>query len=224
MCYIAIYNKLLLCYINMSEKQRAFPDWNLLYKNENVVNMPWYIKDLDHDLKEEIIRRNLATTNSKINSKFLDLGTGPGTQALYLSELGFDVTASDLSEYAIEKAKHLSNKINFIVDDILNSNLKENEFEYVFDRGCFHVLSTNSRQRYVAIIKRILKDGGILFLKCFSEKEPGEIGPYRFSSSKIKEIFGKHFEILSIKDTVYQGTLNPLPKALFIVMKKKKSN
>ena len=137
----------------MSEKQRAFPDWNLLYKNENVVNMPWYSEDLDYDLKEEIIKRNLATTNNKISSKFLDLGTGPGTQALYLSELGFDVTASDLSEYAIEKAKHLSNKINFMVDDILNSNLKENEFEYVFDRGCFHVLSTNSRQRYVAKLK-----------------------------------------------------------------------
>ena len=87
--------------------------------------MPWYSEDLDYDLKEEIIKRNLATTNNKISSKFLDLGTGPGTQALYLSELGFDVTASDLSEYAIEKAEHLSNKINFIVDDILNSNLKE---------------------------------------------------------------------------------------------------
>jgi SAM-dependent methyltransferase len=207
----------------MSEKQRSFPDWNLLYKNENVVNMPWYSKDLDPDLKEEIIRRIRVTANNTTSSKFLDLGTGPGTQALHLAELGFDVTASDLSEYAIKKAKHLSNKINFIVDDILNSSLKENEFEYVFDRGCFHVISINNRERYVAIIKSILKDGGILFLKCFNEKELREIGPYRFSSSKINEIFGKHFEILSIKNTVYQGTLNPLPKALFIVMKKRKT-
>ena len=208
----------------MSEKPRSFPDWNMLYKNENVDSMPWYSKDLDSDLKEEIIRRNLATVkNKKFSSKILDLGTGPGTQALYLSKLGFDVTASDLSEYAIEKAKLLSNDVNFIVDDILNSNLKENEFDYVFDRGCFHVISIDNRKRYVAIIKRILKDGGILFLKCFSESEPGEIGPYRFSSSKIKELFEAYFEILSIKDTVYQGTLNPLPKALFIVMRKKRT-
>ena len=207
----------------MSEKQRSFPDWNELYKNENVVNMPLYSEDLDSDLKEEIISRSLAPANKKISRKFLDLGTGPGTQALHLAKLGFDVTASDLSEYAIEKAKHLSNKINFIVDDILNSNLKENEFEYVFDRGCFHVISINNRNRYVCVINRILKDGGILFLKCFSEKEPGEIGPYRFSLDKIKEIFEKHFEILSIKNTVYQRTLNPLPKALFIVMKKRKT-
>src|SRR5919112_1046622 len=105
----------------MSEKQRSFPDWNLLYKNENVVDLPWYSKEFDYDLNEEIVRRNLATANHKTSSKFLDLGTGPGTQALHLSALGLDVTASDLSEYAIEKAKHLSNQINFIVDDILNS-------------------------------------------------------------------------------------------------------
>ena len=79
------------------------------------------------------------------DSKFLDIGTGPGTQALRLSELGFNVTGSDLSEYAIEKARKISNRVNFIVDDILNSKFKENEFEYVFDRGCFHVLSINDR-------------------------------------------------------------------------------
>jgi hypothetical protein len=48
-----------------------------------------------------------------------------------------------------------------------------------------------------------------------------EQGPYRFSPDKIKEIFGNGFEILSIKETVYQGTLDPLPKALFVVMRKK---
>ncbi len=48
-----------------------------------------------------------------------------------------------------------------------------------------------------------------------------EEGPYRFSHDKIKEIFGNDFEILNIKDTVYQGTLDPLPKALFVVMRKK---
>ena len=50
------------------------------------------------------------------------MGTGPGTQAIKFSELGFDVTASDLSEYAVEKAKRLSDKVNFIVDDILDSS------------------------------------------------------------------------------------------------------
>ena len=80
----------------------------------------------------------------------------------------------------------------------------------------------NDRSRYVSKVKNILKKNGILFLKCFSDKELViDQGPYRFSPDKIKEIFGNDFEILSIKETVYQGTLDPLPKALFVVMRKK---
>ena len=204
----------------MPETNRSFPDWNLIYKNEKVANMPWYNEKLDYDLEEEIVQRKIIKGN---DIKFLDIGTGPGTQAIRLSELGFNVTGSDLSEYAIEKARKLSDKVNFIVDDILNSKFKENEFEYVFDRGCFHVLSADDRNRYVTKVKNILKKDGILFLKCFSDKEMREEGPYRFSHDKIKKIFENDFEIQSIKETVYQGTLDPLPKALFIVMRKKEN-
>jgi SAM-dependent methyltransferase len=203
----------------MSETPRSFPDWNGLYKNENVVKMPWYNENLDPDLKEELIKRDILSKSH--DYKFLDLGTGPGTQAIKLSELGFDVTASDLSESAIEKAKGLSNEVSFVVDDILNSNLKKNEFEYIFDRGCFHVISPSSRNIYISKVKDILKKEGILFLKCFSDKEQWKEGPYRFSSKKIREIFENDFDILSVKETVYQGTLDPLPKALFVVMQKK---
>ena len=66
--------------------------------------------------------------------------------------------------------------------------------------------------------KRILKDNGILFLKCFSDKEPMEEGPYKFSQDEIKDLFSESFKIDSIKETVYQGTLYPLPKAVFAVM------
>ena len=169
------------------------------------------------DLEQEIIQRKIADNGSK----FLDLGTGPGTAAVHLSKLGFDVTGNDLSEHAIENARILSDKVHFIVDDILNSQLKKNEFDYIFDRGCFHVISIDDRNRYVMTIKNILKNNGILFLKCFSDKEPHEEGPQRFSRDKIKKIFGNDFEILSIKETVYQGTLDPFPKALFVVMRKK---
>ncbi|MBI1662851.1 MAG: class I SAM-dependent methyltransferase [Nitrosopumilus sp.] len=37
----------------------------------------------------------------------MDLGTGPGTQALELSKIGFKVTGTDISQSAIEKAKKI---------------------------------------------------------------------------------------------------------------------
>ena len=80
----------------------------------------------------------------------------------------------------------MSKDIEFIVDDILESKLKDDSFDYIFDRGCFHVLEPSSRQRYVNQVSRILRDGGLLFLKTFSTKEPSRGGgPYRFSIDEI---------------------------------------
>ncbi len=206
----------------MAEDARAFPDWESLYQNQCIESMPWYNESLDADLERELDERKI------IEGEFLDLGTGPGTQAIRLSEMGFTVTAFDLSETAIRRASinhsKAAGKINFVVDNILNSVFKECEFDFIFDRGCFHVISPNDRLRYVNEVNRILKDGGLLFLKCFSEREPmREAGPYRFSADVVNDFFASHgFEIQCMKETIYQGTLNPLPKALFVVMAKTK--
>ena len=121
--------------------------------------MPWYNENLDSDLEEELDHREIT------NGKFLDLGTGPATQAMWLAKRGFNVTGSDLSEAAIKRARTVyaneKENVNFVVDDIINSNLKDNEFDYIFDRGCFHVLLPTDRQRYITKIKQILKDNGI---------------------------------------------------------------
>ena len=197
-----------------------FPDWNNLYNTQNVETMPWYNENLDSDLEEELERARIS------KGRILDLGTGPATQAIQLAIRGLEVTGSDVSEAAIRRARELcvhNNKdkeIDFTVDNILNSKLKDKMFDYVFDRGCFHVLPIEKRSLYIKEIKRILDDGGTLFLKCFSIKEPRQEGPYKFSETEIRQLFGNEFVIISVRDTVYQGTLDPLPRALFVVMSK----
>jgi len=154
----------------------------------------------------------------------LDLGTGPGTQAMQISNLGFDVTGSDLSNSAIERAKKLYPNTSYIVDDILNSKFLDNAFDYILDRGVFHIFEQEKLADYLRQIKRILKKNGILFLKCMSVEEKNledGKGPFLYSKEQIKEIFENNFEIESIRDSVYYGTIKPLPKSLFVVMKNK---
>jgi len=195
---------------------RKLPTWDEYYKNEKIEKMPWYNENLDLDLEDELNAMHLN------NGIFLDLGTGPGTQAMELAKKGFDVIGSDISGTVIERNKIMYetqyHNIKFVVDNILYSDFKENYFDYIFDRGCFHVFSED-RPKYYNQIKRILKQKGILFLKCFSIDEPMKDCPYRFSQNDIHNIFSKNFHINVIKKTVYQGTLDPLPKALFSVMK-----
>ncbi|HEU0145043.1 MAG TPA: class I SAM-dependent methyltransferase [Nitrososphaera sp.] len=203
---------------NADSNNRSFPNWDNLYVSEaSIGSLPWYNKNLDDDLREQLQRINIT------KGRFLDLGTGPATQAIELSKLGFQVTATDISKNAIIRAKRMSNDIEFIVDDIVDSKLKEEDsFDYIFDGGCFHVLEPSFRQRYVTQVSRILRERGLLFLKTFSAKEPSRGGrPYRFSIDEIDSIFSDRFVIESFKETVYQGTLNILPKALFIVLRKK---
>jgi ubiquinone/menaquinone biosynthesis C-methylase UbiE len=203
------------------QSEKDFPDWNNLYSSQNVETMPWYNENLDSDLQEELERRKIS------KGRILDLGTGPATQAIQLAKRGLQVTGSDVSEAAINRARKVyvhNNKdkeISFIVDDILNSKIKDKSFDYVFDRGCFHVLPIEKRPVYIREINRILNNRGILFLKCFSVKEPRQEGPYKFSEYEIRQLFGNDFVIISVKDTVYQGRLDPLPRALFVVMNKR---
>ena len=176
--------------------------------------MNWYYPELDPDLNNALNDYNITS------GTLLDLGTGPGTQSIELAKRGFSVTATDISGKAIKLASKLSNEVHFINDDILSSKLKQ-RFDYIFDRGCFHAISADDRVKYVKSVEQLLRKDGILFLKCFSDKEKGEWGPYRFSKEMIIEIFKTSFNVLKINDTVYQGTMNPLPQALFVIMQRK---
>ncbi len=143
--------------------------------------------------------------------------------------MGFRVKASDISEAAIIAARKMQSEnlndntkhIEFIVDDILNSKLNDNEFDYIFDRGCFHVLPIDKRLTYLIEVNKKLKYGGLLFVKVFSDKEPRNDGPYKFSENEIRDIFEREsFLIESIDKCVFQGNLLPLPKALLVTVMK----
>ena len=199
-------------------QRKNLPEWDSFYRENKVEEMPWYEKNLDLDLEYQLNSMNLT------KGKFLDLGTGPGTQAIQLEKLGFESTGSDISKSAVDKAQQLSSKVSFVVDDILNSSFPDNSFDYILDRGCFHVFEPSLRKKYLNQIKKILKNDGILFLKVMSIEEkglPDDEGPYRFSKQEILDTFENNFEVKEIKSTVYYGTLDPLPKALFAVIKQK---
>ena len=192
----------------------SLPDWNRLYNDMDVENMPWYLPDLDPDLKEALSRYEVSS------GSFLDVGTGPGTQAIALSKMGFEVTGVDISAKAIEKAQKLNEKVTFLQDDILNTriNLK---FNSIFDRGCFHIIDENKRSVYISEIPKLLTQEGMLFLKCFSDKNPDTgYGPYHFSKSMIESLFSDWFVIMEIKDSVYQSMSTQHNQTLFVVMKK----
>ncbi len=200
----------------------GMPDWRKLYDHMPVENMPWFNPNLDPDLAKA-----LAAIGTQ-KGRFLDLGAGPGTQAIELTRLGFDTVGTDISAKAVEQANERAKGTNarFIVDDVLATSLNET-FDFIFDRGCFHCFDAKDHAAYLKSLGQLLSPQGTFFLKCFSSEEPGTSGPKRYTRDDLNRIFGNAFDIQSINDTVYYGNIggnSPLdhePKSLFAVMRKR---
>ena len=109
----------------------------------------------------------------------LDLGCGPGRNALHLASLGFRVDAVDLSSAALawagERAREAGADIRFHHGDAFA--LAETElagpYDLVHDSGCFHHLPPHRRVSYLAFLERVLAPGGHFSLTCFAAGEAG---------------------------------------------------
>ncbi len=193
--------------------------WEARYRETPVEALPWYCPDLDRDVEKVLGRLG------RRRGRILDLGTGPGTQAIALARRGFQVTAIDVSATAVEQARRRAVRegveVRFLVDDIRDTRLGET-FDLILDRGLFHVLAPEERHRYLEALKRLLPAGGYLLLKCFSAKETRPEGPpHRYRPEDIGRIFGPDFTVVDLWESAFHrpGDTDP-PKALFAILKK----
>ncbi len=194
-----------------------FESWDALYREQDDTTMPWYYEGIDPDFAAALKEFDIS------GGKILDLGSGPGLQSIHLAKKGFEVTASDISPTAIKNAGRRAASENVTVDyrldNILDSKITET-FDLVFDRGVFHIFDPEEHDTYRSQISNWLKPGGYFFLKCFGPNEPGTDGPYRRTPEAVVEIFGDYFSLHSHKETIYYGTRQPPPQAVFYVFKK----
>lgn len=130
-------------------------------------------------------------------------------------------TGIDLAPAAIESAKKNFPEVRFFVQDILAGDLNE-KFDFLFDRGCFHVFSEQDLPQYIQSVSKLLPVGGLFFLKTFSRLQSWDMEvPHRYATDDIRQLFNEQFELLSSTDTIYQGTMPEKPKALFCVLRKR---
>jgi len=173
--------------------------WNEVYRKPE--GIPWDIDVPSEELVELIEKGEIKPCTA------LDVCCGTGTEAIYLVKNGFEVSAIDISKEAIriaeKNAEEAKVKVDFRVGSVLELPFQDNSFGFVNDRGCFHVFAPEYRKWFADEIHRVMKLGGIYLLRCFSDKEPGDWGPYRISKQEITSTFS-NFEI-SIEDIKLHG-------------------
>ncbi len=106
----------------------------------------------------------------------LDLGCGPGRNAIWLAQAGFTVDAIDLSPAAIawarERACEAGAEVSFHCGSIF-SGAPPGPYDLIYDSGCLHHLAPHRRISYLALLNRILSPGAHFGLACFASGTMG---------------------------------------------------
>ncbi|AWN30992.1 class I SAM-dependent methyltransferase [Streptomyces sp. NEAU-S7GS2] len=146
--------------------------WDGFYADRDRA-VPFFVAKPDENLVSYLERGLIAP------GRALDLGCGPGRNAVHLASLGFEVDAVDLSPAAVawaeERAREAGAEIGFHCGDAfaLAGTALGGPYDLIHDSGCFHHLPPHRRISYLALLDRVLAPGGHLALTCFAAGEMG---------------------------------------------------
>ncbi|MBN1941507.1 MAG: class I SAM-dependent methyltransferase [Candidatus Diapherotrites archaeon] len=107
------------------------------------------------------------------NAKILDAGCGPGRDAKLFSDKGFEVIGIDLAEKMIEFAKKLVPKADFRIMDFRELGFKANGFDAVYFNAALLNVKKQDAEKTLGEMHRVLKLGGLMFLKVKEGKGEG---------------------------------------------------
>ncbi|MEU9479789.1 methyltransferase domain-containing protein [Streptomyces sp. NPDC048191] len=172
--------------------------------------VPFFAAKPDENLVSYLDRGLIAP------GRALDLGCGPGRNALHLAARGFEVDAVDLSPAALawaeERAREAgaaraSGAVRFHCGDAFaltssDAGRLSGPYDLVYDSGCFHHLPPHRRVSHLALLERVLAPGGYFALTCFAAgrmgselpdaafyREPGLHGGLAYTPQSLRRIF-----------------------------------
>jgi SAM-dependent methyltransferase len=152
-----------------------------------------------------------VTSDAVTPGSALEIGAGTGTNSMWMAERSFDVLGVDVAPLAVERAQAKTEgralRCRFAVWDFLAAPPPGGPFQFVFDRGCFHVFDEpGEREQFAAQVAAALEPGGLwLSLIGSTEGLPREIGPPRRSAREVTLAIEPVLEIVELRSAEFHG-------------------
>jgi SAM-dependent methyltransferase len=180
----------------------AHRPWNESYASGD---LPWDTGQPEPLLVEFVMSNGVKPCST------LEIGAGTGTNAIWLAERGFEVLGADISPIAVERAHARMGqrdlRCRFVALDFLTAPVPDGPFQFVFDRGCFHVFDdAEERQQFAARVAAVLAPGGLwLSLVGSTEGPPRDGGPPRRSAVEVAVAIEPALEIVDLRSVDFHG-------------------
>ena len=148
-----------------------------------------------------------------IEGPVLDAGCGTGEHTLMCAARGLAATGVDLAPTALaaaeDKARARGLAARFRRQDARDLASLGETFGTVLDCGLFHVFGEEDRAAYVAALHSVLRPGGRYFMLCFSDRQPGTVGPHRLTAEQLRAAFAEGWRIDSLEPATIEIITDP---------------
>ncbi|MFJ3927287.1 class I SAM-dependent methyltransferase [Streptomyces sp. NPDC090022] len=177
----------------MSDSDKPFDyaaaDFNSVYTGGELLEgaaikvVPWDIGEAQPDVVE-------LEQKGRFSGAVLDIGCGPGDNAVFLAGRGHRVTAIDAASAAVDQARERAAaaglEIEFAVADATDLAGYEGRFDSVLDSALFHTLPGPARPLYAAALHRVTRPGAQLSVLCFADVPGGMPAPLSVPGEELR--------------------------------------
>ncbi|REJ79597.1 MAG: class I SAM-dependent methyltransferase [Planctomycetota bacterium] len=174
-------------------------DWDARYRSGET---PWDSALVSRELRIVLDERPI------VPGRAIELGCGTGTNAVFLAQQGFQVTAVDCSapalEQAAEKAQQAGVSVDWIEADVQHFGDHLQPFDFVFDRGCYHCCRRTDLPGILTTLANITHPGSLFLCLAGNANEQTEHGPPRVTEQEIRDELGRLFDVEFIREFRFQ--------------------
>jgi SAM-dependent methyltransferase len=200
------------------EGSRLLEEWDRDYQGAKPP--AWDIRQPADELQKAV------KSGSVHPGRAVDLCCGTGTDAIYLAHHGFQVTAIDIAPTALSQALQKAQSAGVAVDWLLADVLalpKLKPFDFIYDRGCYHVVRDQNLDAYLDALRRVSHPGTqMLLLAARRDPQQGSGSPMGVTEDELRFDFLPLFEIETLQAIRLQSNEpGPGPLGWVVLMRRK---